>query len=287
MQQLVERAQAGGELRAFGRARQLPKRTYTIDELRLNKWARAAQGQGGAPRAAPLWRLPWVCHPSAGPRGRASGPRRCTSVWRPQHARRDALRSPVITFEIDHRTHDTLPPSRHTPPARRAIPQIPSRIEPEKLLAPRDESLGRVRNTLQVCTHARMRVPAAVLAQAAACALCQRCACPRDHAAGWRAGVCVHIWKRCPSPRRRAPGAAPNRPAPAQTYPPPGPPAHPAQAAAAAGLAALAVTSGLDLGRVVGVLAPATFLLFADQVANAGGGEALLVDTAGRLLDSK
>jgi len=34
---LVEKAQAAGQLRAFGRARQLPKRLYTIDELRLNK----------------------------------------------------------------------------------------------------------------------------------------------------------------------------------------------------------------------------------------------------------
>jgi hypothetical protein len=37
VRQLVERAQAAGRLRCFGRARQLPKRVYTMDELRLNK----------------------------------------------------------------------------------------------------------------------------------------------------------------------------------------------------------------------------------------------------------
>lgn len=115
--QLVEQAQSGGLLRAFGRARQLPKRLYSIDELRLNK------------------------------------------------------------------------------------------IEPEKLLSPKDESLNRVRNILQ--------------------------------------------------------------------------------AAAAAGLGAIAVTSGFDMGSVVGTLLAATFLLVADQVANGGGGEALIVDSAGRLLDAK
>ncbi|KIZ05461.1 hypothetical protein MNEG_2489 [Monoraphidium neglectum] len=59
------------------------------------------------------------------------------------------------------------------------------------------------------------------------------------------------------------------------------------QGAAAAGLGALAWTSGFDMGRVVGTLAAATFVLVADQVANMGGGEALVVDTFGRLLDSK
>jgi hypothetical protein len=69
-------------------------------------------------------------------------------------------------------------PSRH---------DSPTRIEPEKLLAPNDESLNRVRNILQ--------------------------------------------------------------------------------GAAAAGLGALAWTSGFDMGRVVGTLAAATFVLVADQVS--------------------
>ncbi|KAI8475990.1 MAG: hypothetical protein J3K34DRAFT_4351 [Monoraphidium minutum] len=64
------------------------------------------------------------------------------------------------------------------------------------------------------------------------------------------------------------------------------------QAAAAAGLAALAWTSfdewgGFDVTRVVAALAGVTFTLVADQVANGGGGEALVVDTLGRLLDPK
>eukprot|EP00882_Tetradesmus_deserticola_P017448 GHRQ01018690.1.p1 GENE.GHRQ01018690.1~~GHRQ01018690.1.p1 ORF type:complete len:273 (+),score=138.28 GHRQ01018690.1:1053-1871(+) len=57
-----------------------------------------------------------------------------------------------------------------------------------------------------------------------------------------------------------------------------------AQAAAAAGLAALAYFSGFDGGKVFGVLLGASFLLAADQVASSGGGEALLVDSLGRLL---
>jgi len=57
-----------------------------------------------------------------------------------------------------------------------------------------------------------------------------------------------------------------------------------AQAAAGAGLLTLAVTSGFDAGRVLGVLVGMTFALVADQVANQGGGEALVVDNLGRLL---
>ncbi|KAF8056002.1 hypothetical protein HT031_006523 [Scenedesmus sp. PABB004] len=55
-----------------------------------------------------------------------------------------------------------------------------------------------------------------------------------------------------------------------------------AQGAAAAGLAALAFFAGFS--KVFGVLVAASFLLVADQVANAGGGEALLVDSLGRVL---
>lgn len=58
------------------------------------------------------------------------------------------------------------------------------------------------------------------------------------------------------------------------------------QGAFAAGLAALAFASGFDVGKVGGALVAASFLLVADQVANGGGGEALVVDTAGRLLDA-
>jgi hypothetical protein len=57
------------------------------------------------------------------------------------------------------------------------------------------------------------------------------------------------------------------------------------QSAAAAGLVALGVSSGLD--SVVAALLTGGFVLAADQIANGGGGEALVVDTAGRLLDSR
>eukprot|EP00775_Hariotina_reticulata_P003299 gene3299-3575_t len=57
-----------------------------------------------------------------------------------------------------------------------------------------------------------------------------------------------------------------------------------AQAAAAVGLAALAYFSGFDGGKVFGALTAASFLLVVDQVANMGGGEALVVDTLGRVL---
>eukprot|EP00879_Flechtneria_rotunda_P016603 GHRR01017373.1.p1 GENE.GHRR01017373.1~~GHRR01017373.1.p1 ORF type:complete len:287 (+),score=77.09 GHRR01017373.1:97-957(+) len=56
------------------------------------------------------------------------------------------------------------------------------------------------------------------------------------------------------------------------------------QGAAASGLAALTYFSGFDSSRVIGTLAGATFLLIADQVANAGGGEALIIDTLGRII---
>ncbi|KAF6254596.1 hypothetical protein COO60DRAFT_1539727 [Scenedesmus sp. NREL 46B-D3] len=56
------------------------------------------------------------------------------------------------------------------------------------------------------------------------------------------------------------------------------------QGAAAAGLAALAYFSGFDGGKVFGTLLGASFLLAADQVANMGGGEALIVDTLGRVI---
>ncbi|WIA23341.1 hypothetical protein OEZ85_000105 [Tetradesmus obliquus] len=57
-----------------------------------------------------------------------------------------------------------------------------------------------------------------------------------------------------------------------------------AQGAAAAGLAAVAYFSGFDGGKVFGTLLGASFLLAADQVANMGGGEALIVDTLGRVI---
>jgi hypothetical protein len=59
------------------------------------------------------------------------------------------------------------------------------------------------------------------------------------------------------------------------------------QGTAAVGLGALAVSSGFNAGRVIGTLAGGSFALVADQVANSGGAEALIVDTAGRLLDSR
>ncbi|KAF6255000.1 hypothetical protein COO60DRAFT_1641869 [Scenedesmus sp. NREL 46B-D3] len=53
------------------------------------------------------------------------------------------------------------------------------------------------------------------------------------------------------------------------------------QGAAAAGLAALAYFSGFDGGKVFGTLLASSFLLAADQVANMGGGEALIVANMG------
>lgn len=46
----------------------------------------------------------------------------------------------------------------------------------------------------------------------------------------------------------------------------------------------MAYFTGFDIGKVVGTLLAATFLLAFDQVANMGGGEALIVDTLGRVI---
>eukprot|EP00878_Enallax_costatus_P008022 GHUV01008389.1.p1 GENE.GHUV01008389.1~~GHUV01008389.1.p1 ORF type:complete len:488 (+),score=99.59 GHUV01008389.1:33-1466(+) len=56
------------------------------------------------------------------------------------------------------------------------------------------------------------------------------------------------------------------------------------QGAAAAGLAAVAYFSGFDIGKVIGVLLGGSFLLVLDQVSNQGGGEALIIDTLGRVI---
>ncbi|EFJ50337.1 hypothetical protein VOLCADRAFT_103923, partial [Volvox carteri f. nagariensis] len=57
-----------------------------------------------------------------------------------------------------------------------------------------------------------------------------------------------------------------------------------AQVAAALGLAAAAWANHWDGGGVLAALFGVVFVLMADQVANGGGGEALLVDSLGRLL---
>lgn len=57
-----------------------------------------------------------------------------------------------------------------------------------------------------------------------------------------------------------------------------------AQVAAALGLGSLAYVAHWDAGQVLGTLVGGVFVLWCDQVANGGGGEALLIDTLGRLL---
>ncbi|KAG2424201.1 hypothetical protein HXX76_014734 [Chlamydomonas incerta] len=57
-----------------------------------------------------------------------------------------------------------------------------------------------------------------------------------------------------------------------------------ARLAAGAGLVAAAVAQQWDAGHVLGAAFAGVAVLTADQVANGGGGEALLVDTLGRLL---
>ncbi|KAG2430326.1 hypothetical protein HYH02_013803 [Chlamydomonas schloesseri] len=57
-----------------------------------------------------------------------------------------------------------------------------------------------------------------------------------------------------------------------------------ARLAAGAGLVAAAVTQQWDAGQVLAALFGGVAVLTADQVGNGGGGEALLVDTLGRLL---
>ncbi len=53
------------------------------------------------------------------------------------------------------------------------------------------------------------------------------------------------------------------------------------QAAALAGLVALGWLTHGDVGRVLSTTVGVAFALVVDQVANAGGGEALVVDTLG------
>lgn len=57
-----------------------------------------------------------------------------------------------------------------------------------------------------------------------------------------------------------------------------------AQGAALLGLSAVAWASNFDFSRVIGALATTTFIFGVDQVANNGGGEALLLDSLGRVL---
>eukprot|EP00877_Chromochloris_zofingiensis_P005161 jgi/Chrzof1/14646/Cz09g10190.t1 len=57
-----------------------------------------------------------------------------------------------------------------------------------------------------------------------------------------------------------------------------------AQAAAFAGLGAVAYFSHFDVSKILGTVLATSFVLVFDQVSNAGGGEALIIDTLGRLL---
>jgi hypothetical protein len=121
-----------------------------------------------------------------------------------------------------------------------------NKVEPSKLLSPKDESLNTVRNITQVGQRLRGRAAAAATA------------CTEPGGGGSSSG-------RVAAPR------ADSLPAPPQ-------------AAALAGLLALGWLSHGDMGRVVGAAVGVAFALVVDQVASSGGAEALVVDTLGRLL---